>query len=425
MVLGVSGGTLVRMPISGIGDTLAGGVGDGTAESAITKALAAVKAAIESAKEAFDSAFAQARLVQDTINLSSTQALGTSDILGVVAGGNLPTRNQFAEFFNEIERGNLSKAAGAAGSPAIAGIEELRVAIANLTNALAGTKQILAAAIGENATAIQNEQIARVTTENALSTQLGNLAATFGGNFSSVNTVSAAFATANESVATQFSTLNATIGGTYTSVNTVAAAIDSIDGTLAGKYGVTIDVNGYVSGFELISGGTSPSAFNIRADRFTMVMPGFAAKPVLVISNINGTPTLAFDGTIIADGTVLTGGIKNNAVTNSAGASGSGDSGPVTINVRQNARIAVTGFYAGGDAFVIGPTGFIVLNVNGTDYNFNIPIASTGGFSVVTFGLSPIAEFTASSAGPWTASCRITGITSTKECAIRIQEFAR
>jgi hypothetical protein len=390
VVLGVSGGVMVRIPISGIGDLLTS-----PNTSQLGSALSQLNAAIASAKEDFDKRFAEARIVSDVVNLAADQALGTRDILGSVTGG-VPTLDNFNAFFGEIARGNLAGAAQAANAKAIAGIEELKVTYAGLNDAIAGTHQIIAAANDSGtAAAIDQERIARITADDALAVDTQTLSATIGGNFSTVNTVSAAYA--------------------------------NINGILAGTYGVTLDVNGYVSGFQAINGGSAGSVFNIRADAFNLVMPNFSATPVLRVMNVNGTPTLAFDGQIIADGTVLTGGIRNNAVTNSAGASGAGDSGPVTINVRKGSRIAVTGYYAGGDArSIFAPQSAIVITVNGEDHPFSIPFATINAFTVLDFSATPIFELTATADATWTARCRYTGGSgSTQPVSVRIQEFAR
>jgi hypothetical protein len=49
-------------------------------------------------------------------------------------------------------------------------------------------------------------------------------------------------------------------------VNTVSGDVDD----LQAKYGVEIDNNGIISGFQLLSGAGTPSAFNVRADQFNI-----------------------------------------------------------------------------------------------------------------------------------------------------------
>ena len=60
-------------------------------------------------------------------------------------------------------------------------------------------------------------------------------------------------------------TLSTTVDGNTTLVTQAAESIDGIEG----KYGVTIDANGNITGFQLLS-GTGGSAFNVRADQFAV-----------------------------------------------------------------------------------------------------------------------------------------------------------
>jgi hypothetical protein len=282
-----SDGTMIRIPVAGIGDLLTS-----PDSGKLGQALELLNAAIRSAKEDFDTRFAQARLVEDSIHLSSGQALGTRDILGNTLSG-VPTLDQFTAFFGEIARGNLAGAAAASNAKVIAGIEELKVTYAGLSDAIAGTHQIIAAAASDGtAAAIDEEKLARITAEDALAADIQTLSATIGGGFSTVNTVTAAYA--------------------------------NINGTLAATYGVTLDVNGYVSGFQAINGGSAGSTFDVRADAFNLVMPNFSATPVLRVSNVNGTPTLAFDGRIIADGTLLNNSVADENITAIRGTNFSG-----------------------------------------------------------------------------------------------------
>jgi hypothetical protein len=274
-----SDGTMIRIPVAGIGDLLTS-----PNSGKLGSLLEAIDAAIRDAKADFDKRFAESRLVSDVVNLAADQALGTREILGSTTGGGVPTLDNFNAFFGEIARGNLAGAAQAANAKAIAGIEELKVTYASLTDAIAGTHQIIAAAnIDGTAAAVDEEKLARITADQALAAETLTLSATIGGNFSTVNTVAAAFA--------------------------------ALNGTLGATYGVTLDVNGYVSGFQAINGGSAGSAFNVRADLFNLVMPNFSATPVLRISNVNGTPTLAFDGRIIADNSLLNNSVADENIT--------------------------------------------------------------------------------------------------------------
>ena len=68
------------------------------------------------------------------------------------------------------------------------------------------------------------------------------------------------------SVASDVTSLTTTVGNNTSSISTVASSVNGIEA----KYGVTIDNNGILSGFQLLSGAGTPSAFNVRADQFNL-----------------------------------------------------------------------------------------------------------------------------------------------------------
>lgn len=88
-----------------------------------------------------------------------------------------------------------------------------------------------------------------------------------------VSAEASARATAVNAVASNVTSLSTTVGGHTTTISNHTTSINGI----LGKYGVTIDVNGYVSGFQLNSGGTT-SEFIINADNFEIRKPGGGAK---------------------------------------------------------------------------------------------------------------------------------------------------
>lgn len=76
-------------------------------------------------------------------------------------------------------------------------------------------------------------------------------------------------AEADNAISSAITSNNVTIGDTYatiTTVNTVSGSVDDLEA----KYGVEVDNNGIISGFQLLSGAGTPSAFNVRADQFNV-----------------------------------------------------------------------------------------------------------------------------------------------------------
>ena len=125
-------------------------------------------------------------------------------------------------------------------------------------------------------------------------------------------------ATARETVAasltTEVSDREAAITTVAASVTTEATARAAADNTLLAKYGVTLNSNGYVTGFSQNNDGTT-GTFKILADKFTIVDPSDSAGEA-------GTQVFDITGGVVTMGSahigslsIGTGKISNNAVT--------------------------------------------------------------------------------------------------------------
>ena len=84
-------------------------------------------------------------------------------------------------------------------------------------------------------------------------------------NLATFNQEITTYVDANSSIAQSVSDLNSTVGGLSTTVSVQQQSINGIEG----KYGVTIDSNGNVAGFQLLN-GTGGSAFNVSVDAFNI-----------------------------------------------------------------------------------------------------------------------------------------------------------
>ena len=76
-------------------------------------------------------------------------------------------------------------------------------------------------------------------------------------------------------LSTQYASLSSTVATQGVSISTQATAITTIEGNVAalsGRWGVEIDVNGYVSGVAMNNNGQR-SDFAVRADKFSIVPP--------------------------------------------------------------------------------------------------------------------------------------------------------
>jgi hypothetical protein len=112
----------------------------------------------------------------------------------------------------------------------------------------------------------------------------------------------------NQTAFAEFQTeVSATFGPAFSSVSTVTSAVATLDGYAAASWGVTIDVDGNVSGLELVDGSDSVSAFTVTVDKFQVAAPGVAGgavTPIFTVANVNGTPKTSLRGDMYADGTI-------------------------------------------------------------------------------------------------------------------------
>ena len=187
-------------------------------------------------------------------------------------------------------------------------------------------------AVDGNTASIISEATTRSTADTALASLVTTLTATVttGDSTNAASIIAEATAraaadtaeaTARETVAasltTEVSDREAAITTVAASVTTEATARVAADNTLLAKYGVTLNSNGYVTGFSQNNDGTT-GTFKILADKFTIIDPsdsaGEAGTQVFDIENGVVTMGSAHIGNL----SIGTGKITDNAVTNAS-----------------------------------------------------------------------------------------------------------
>lgn len=160
---------------------------------------------------------------------------------------------------------------------------EITQTVTDNNQAIASNKTELLALIADNESAITTEQTARTNADSALASDISALSTTV--NDSSTGVAATATGLSNltttvnnqsQTLTSQASSINAlstTVGSNTTSIT---EATQSINGIKA-QYSVTVDNNGHVSGFGLVSDiidGNATSAFIIDADQFAIGSSG-------------------------------------------------------------------------------------------------------------------------------------------------------
>jgi hypothetical protein len=219
----------------------------------------------------------------------------------------------------------------------------------------------------------------------------------------------------------QIASLQTEVDAQGVQITTNTSAISTVNGVLTGRYSLTINVNNKITGFSLLADNSGASSFDIVADRFNIWATGYSNTPVFSISTIGGVAALTINGNQIGDLSLVTDSIANNAVTNSAGGTGGGDSGTVSITVRPGSRVVAIGAYVGGDV-IAALGGALTLSLTSSGAVVNIPSAQSGGF-VIYYGAVAMAIHSYTSGGSVSARAQInvgTGTTS-----VYLQELAK
>ena len=198
--------------------------------------------------------------------------------------------------------------------------------------------------------AFANSVLSTTTQANfASTTYVNNMAASFG-TIASDGTLSLSSAFADAvmaletgpatATASSVTALSTTVGQHTTSINTNTTSINGV----TGKYGVTIDSNGGLTGFELLGGGGA-SDFIVTANKFKIYSSNGALNPFSVITDgstskvvINGDLNVTSAATI---GGTATGNDANGRATalllKNLGAV-SGNSGAVCMEMQSASR---------------------------------------------------------------------------------------
>jgi len=193
-------------------------------------------------------------------------------------------------------------------SPFILGIDDAQT-----------TADDAAAAVLTTSAALTVEQTTRANADTALAARATTLEATVNNATTGVAATAARLtteesvrATADSANATSISNLSTTVGANTASISTIQTSVNG----LSVRYGVSLDVNGFVTGFVQNNNGTS-GTFDILATAFRVTVPGATPKTVFSItgSNIEINNNVSINGSLVVSGTVNTTQLTANAAT--------------------------------------------------------------------------------------------------------------
>ena len=195
----------------------------------------------------------------------------------------------------------------------------------NADNVFANNFTLLGAKNGAGTAFILNDSTVQLTGGVSLGTRLSGIDTNIGDVAASVVDEQTARSLAESALSESINTVSTNLGNLSASVSTLSSSVDGV----RARYGVSLDVNGYVTGFVQNNNGSS-GTFDILADRFRVVVPGVGPRTVFDVTEqgitmnanvaINGNllVTGSVSGTQIANNSVVTEKIPQNAISNSA-----------------------------------------------------------------------------------------------------------
>jgi biotin carboxyl carrier protein len=201
------------------------------------------------------------------------------------------------------------------GSAFILNSDTVRV---NNSTTLASRLSNLDSVVGANTAAISTEATTRASAISALASTLSGVQSSVGANTAAISNEATTRASAIGALATTVSGLQTTVGSNTSAISTiqtVQAGYDGVLSSLQAGYSLTLNVNGYISGFKANNTGVT-SDFTVQADRFRIV--GSGASPEIPFEIVGGVTRIA--NAVIGVANVQTGNIAPNATYESASA---------------------------------------------------------------------------------------------------------
>jgi len=243
--------------------------------------------------------------------------------------------------------------AASVGPGVIAAIQTEQIARATADSALGSRIDTVEVGVADAGAQVRGEATARATADTALGTRIDTVVASVGQTNALIQQETLARIDADGASASQIGSLQTQVGSNYALIQ---GAYSSING-LSAQYTVKIDNNGYVSGFGLASypvNGGIVSEFAVRADTFSVQLPGYNGVHPFTIGAVYGVPRVIISSALIGDASI------DNAKI--------GDLQVNTFKLAGNS-VTVPSFMSGsggadnlGPGSMTGPLGTITLN---------------------------------------------------------------
>lgn len=161
---------------------------------------------------------------------------------------------------------------------------------ATADSAMASLVALIGASASGGTAFVINSTTLQVSPGTSWATYTSGVSSSIGANSAAITSEASTRATADTTIASNLSTTNTTVGGLSATVSTLSTSMAGVQAS----WGVALDVNGHLSGIQLV-GGSTTSSLTVVASDFIFADPGGATQVPFYISG----------GTVYADNLVV------------------------------------------------------------------------------------------------------------------------
>lgn len=141
----------------------------------------------------------------------------------------------------------------------------------------------------------------------ALAKQITTINSQLNDNVSSVQITASTFNSLLQSYAAYKVDVSAAFNGSSSTASFGVTTVSTLNGYAGAQFAITLDVNGYGVGFNLINGGGGIAAAVFTVPKFQIASPGVgggAAVPIFTVGNVGGVPKIGMRADVFIDGTI-------------------------------------------------------------------------------------------------------------------------
>lgn len=299
--------------------------------------------------------------------------------------------NAVAISSESVARANADSALGAridtvqaSAANNAASLSSESIARADADTALGARIDTVAASTANNASAVSSESIARTNADTALSARIDTVTATANNNTAAISSESIARSDADTALGARIDTLTTTVNNNTSSLSSESIARSNADSALGARIDtVTTSVNGNTASISTLQ--TSVNGLGVQWALHGDIDGQTGALIFSGVRAANGTgatfllrldANMEINGNLIVSGTIGSGQIANNAITETGFSSGgAANSGTVSVAVPANTTTIIRASYAGGDTIVSGSSPTLKIYVNGSVVaSSNVPV---------------------------------------------------